>query len=141
MVTGIFIEESPTGISQNWIYLSFIEDKVYWEINLNRKKQTIRIFLTTLQKKLKYDGALIFVTDGYIVYVVLIAELFPTDIHIRQFHSKQSLGYVHIHYTDEGERYTSRTTWRVFLSKGESSKRTSQQRKRQKKVYTGEVKK
>jgi len=130
VVTGIFIEESPTGISQNWIYLSFIEDKVYWEINLNRKKQTIRIFLTTLQKKLKYDGALIFVTDGYIVYVVLIAELFPTDI-----------GYVHIHYTDEGERYTSRTTWRVFLSKGESSKRTSQQRKRQKKVYTGEVKK
>jgi len=140
-VTVIFIDESTTGISQNWIYLSFVEDKVYWEINLNRKKENVRIFLTNLQKELKYNGALIFVTDGYIAYVDLIAELFPTAIHIRQFHAKRSLGYVHIHYTHNGERYTCRTTWRVVLSQGKPSKRTIQQRKRRKKVATGEVKK
>jgi len=140
-ITVIFADESTTGISQNWIYLSFVGDKVYWEINLNRKKENIRVFLENLQKKLQYDGALIFVTDGYIAYIDLIAELFPTAIHIRQFHSKRSLGYVHIHYTHEGERYTCRTTWRAFLSKGKASKRTIQQRKRRKKVYTGEVKK
>lgn len=140
-VTVVFVDESTTGISQNWIYLSFIGDKIYWEIKLNRKKKNIRVFLKNLQNRLQYEGTLIFVTDGYIAYVDLIAKLFPTAIHIRQFHSKRSLGYVHIHYTHEGERYTCRTTWRACLSKGKSNKRTIQQRKRRKKVYTGEVKK
>jgi len=44
-ITVIFADESTTGISQNWIYLSFVGDKVYWEINLNRKKENIRKFL------------------------------------------------------------------------------------------------
>jgi hypothetical protein len=140
-VTVIFADESSTGISQNWIYLSFVGGKVYWEIKPNRKKENIRKFLINLQKKLQWKGTLIFVTDGYIAYVDLIAELFPTAIHIRQFHSKRSLGYVHIHYTYDGERYTCRTTWRAVLSKGKANKRTIQQRKRRKKVYTGEVKK
>ncbi|MHA1357686.1 MAG: hypothetical protein ACTSRC_06220 [Candidatus Helarchaeota archaeon] len=140
-MTVIFVDESTTGISQNWIYLSFIGDKVYWDLKLNRKKENILVFLKNLQKRLQYEGTIIFVTDGYVAYVDLIAKLFPTAIHIRQFHSKRSLGYVHIHYTHEGERYPCRTTWRAFLSKGKSSKRTIQQRKRRKKVYTGEVKK
>ena len=140
-ITVIFTDESTTGISQNWIYLSFVGDKVYWEINLNRKKENIRKFLINLQKKLQYDGLLIFVTDGYIAYVDLIAELFPKAIHIRQFHSKRSLGYVHIHYTHEGVRYTCQTTWRAVLFKGKPRKKTIQQRKRRKKVDTGEVKK
>ena len=140
-VTVIFVDESTTGISQNWIYLSFVGGKVYWEIKPNRKKENIRVFLTNLQKNLQWKGTLIFVTDGYIAYVDLIAKLFPTAIHIRQFHSKRSLGYVHIHYTHEGERYTCQTTWRAVLSKGKANKRTIQQRKRRKKVYTGEVKK
>jgi len=140
-VTVIFVDESTTGISQNWIYLSFVGGKVYWEIKPNRKKENIREFLINLQKKLQWKGALIFVTDGYVAYVDLIAKLFPTAIHVRQFHSKRSLGYVHVHYTHDGERYTCQTTWRAVLSKGKANKRTIQQRKRRKKVYTGEVKK
>ena len=75
------------------------------------------------------------------MYVDLIAELFPKAIHIRQFHSKRALGYVHNHYAHEGVRYTDRTTWRTVLSKGKPRKKTIQQLKRRKKVYTGEVKK
>ena len=140
-MTVIFVEESTTRISHNWIYFSFVGGKVYWEIKPNRKKENIRLFLTNLQKKLQWKGALIFVTDGYSAYVDLISKLFPTAVHIRQFHTKRSLGYVHIHYTHDGDRYTCRPTWCAVLSKGKANKTPIQQRKRRKRKSTGETKK
>ena len=127
----MFIDESSAGARSRCLISALVGNHIVSYIADGRNFLTIKSALESIKKALGdvYDKKIIVVTDGYEAYVDAVFTVFPGAIHVRQFHSKR--GVVYIHYVKGGEKRTIVLRWDAFLNSkdGKVSENTLRKRK------------
>ena len=131
----IFMDETGAGARSRCLVSALVCNHIVSYIANGRNFLTLNSALTAVRDAIgNVDGKKILViTDGYEAYVDAVFTVFPNAIHVRQFHSKR--GVVYIHFIEGGERRTIVLRWDAFLeSSGNVSENTIRKRKWSEKI-------
>jgi hypothetical protein len=128
----IYADFSTTRVSRAAsMMISRVGDSVAYQVTCAMNHMTAWNFVRVLKERLvlNLNSKVVFVADGEKAWVDPIRRFFPEAIHIRQFHSENSLGLVYVHFPYEGKLYTVRFLWDTVSQKGEPNEKALKMRK------------
>jgi hypothetical protein len=116
------------------VIMSKVDRSIAYQVCCSMNYMSAWNFVRALKEKLvlKPNATVVFVTDGESAWVDPVRAFFPEAVHIRQFHSENSLGLVYVHFPFENKLYTLRCLWSAVLEKGEANEKVLKMRMRRK---------
>lgn len=131
----VYMDFSSSRVSKKAaIIMAKVADYIAYDINCEINYLTAWNFIKKIKERLvsKKNAKMIFVTDGEVAWINPIQRLFPSAIHIRQFHKKSCRALIYVHYKYYKATYTFRCLWDHVLDDGECSEKTKKMRLRRK---------
>lgn len=131
----VYTDFSTTRVSRAAsMIMSRVGGSIAYQVCCPMNYMTAWNFVWALKEKLvlKPNATVVFVTDGESAWVDPIRAFFADAVHIRQFHSENSLGLVYVHFPFEGKLYTLRCSWNAVLESGNASDDVLRMRQRRK---------
>ena len=110
----IYIDESG-AFFRGALIAALINGKVHVKLAAVPTNLDLKLFFEGLKEIVDSENAVV-ITDGKPDYVALVRNAWPDAIHVAQFHDRDVLGQVHVYFRYEGEDYTLRMPWDIFIT-------------------------
>ena len=127
----IFMDETGVGVRSRCLISALVCNHIVSYIANGRNLLTLKSALDAVKRIIgeTNDKKILVVTDGYESYVEAVFTVFPNAIHVRQFHNRR--GVVYIHFIENGAKRTIVLRWDAFLESptDDISKNTLRKRK------------